>query len=97
VKYSATLNVKNPRFFDIAHDGKTYHGKYEPAKSAIASIKYVTKHDQEPLELGSMDYKQETQAKECKKKILGKRLIEGESLVSLTIEYPEMLDKYQQW
>jgi len=44
-----------------------------------------------------MDYKQETQAKECKKKILGKRLIEGESLVSLIIEYPEMLDKYQQW
>lgn len=60
-----------------------YHGKYEPAKSAIGSIKYLTKHDKEPLELGDMDWKQESEAKKDKKKILGKRLASGEPLLSV--------------
>lgn len=40
----------------------------------------MTKHDKEPLELGDMDWKQETEAKAQKKKILGKRLASGEAL-----------------
>lgn len=43
-----------------------YHGSYEHAKSAIKSIRYVSKEDKEPLELGDMDYKQEIAAKESK-------------------------------
>ena len=60
-----------------------YHGKYEPAKSAIGSIKYLTKHDKEPLELGDMDWKQESEAKKDKRKILGKRLASGEPLINV--------------
>lgn len=74
-----------------------YHGNYKPAKSAIASIKYITKEDKEPLELADMDYKQEIQAKDSKKRILGKRLIEGEKLVDLVKENPEMLPDIKRW
>jgi hypothetical protein len=74
-KFEKNIDTVNPRYFDITWEDKTYHGKYEPAKSAIASIKYVTKHDKMPLELGDMDHEQETQAKASKTKILGKRLI----------------------
>ena len=59
-KFDKAVNYKDPRCFDLTHGDQTYHGKYEPAKSAIASIKYCCKHDDDPLELGDMDYKQET-------------------------------------
>ncbi len=39
--------------------------------------------DPNPLELGDMDWKQETAAKENKSRILGKRLCSGESLVDI--------------
>ncbi|AXH74718.1 MAG: Rep catalytic domain protein [Cressdnaviricota sp.] len=83
VKYKTQVHTRNCKYFDIEYEDKTYHGKYEPAKSAIASIKYVTKHDTEPLELGDMDHEQETKAKDCKKKILGKRLAQGEQLCKI--------------
>ena len=57
VKFSSRINTVNPRYFDITYEDKVYHGKYEPAKSSYASLKYLTKHDQTPLELGDMDYK----------------------------------------
>lgn len=41
-----------------------YHGNYQAAKSAIASIKYISKEDTEPLEIGDMDWKQEASAKD---------------------------------
>ena len=83
VKYMKTMNIRNPAFFDIVYEGETYHGNYQTAKSAIASIKYVSKEDTEPLELGDMDYKQETSAKQSKSKILGKRLAAGESVAEV--------------
>lgn len=43
------------------------------------------------MELGDMDYKQEAEAKEKKKKVLGKRLIEGANLVDVVEENPEMV------
>lgn len=80
VKFDKPINTVNPRYFDIEFENKAYHGKYEPAKSAIGSIKYISKADPSPLELGDMDYEQEMQAKAQKKKILGKRLAAGEPL-----------------
>lgn len=56
-KFDKPVDTLNPRYFDIEYENKTYHGKYEPAKSAIASIKYISKSDETPLELGTMDYK----------------------------------------
>lgn len=38
-----------------------------------------------------MDWKQETEAKAAKKKVLGKRLIQGENLLDIVEENPEML------
>lgn len=74
-----------------------YHGDYKPAKSAIGSIKYITKEDENPLELGDMDYKQEIKAKESKTAILGKRLIAKTPLVELVKENPEMLKDFKKW
>lgn len=44
-----------------------------------------------------MDYKQEIKAKESKKKILGKRLIDGDRLVDVVADNPEMLMDYPRW
>ncbi len=41
-----------------------------------------------------MDAKQELKAKESKKRILGKRLIEGERLEEVVIEHPELIFGY---
>ncbi len=41
-----------------------------------------------------MDAKQETKARESKKRILGKRLTEGEKLEELVLEHPELLFGY---
>lgn len=57
VKYTDQINTRKPSFFDVEWEDKVYHGKYEPAKSAIRSIKYVAKEDSDPMELGDMDYK----------------------------------------
>jgi hypothetical protein len=43
----------------------------------------VTKHDQTPLELGDMKLDEFLKARADHKKVLGKRLAEGESLISL--------------
>ena len=42
-----------------------------------------------------MDYAQEVSAITAHKAILGKRLIDGESLVDLTKEYPELVFKFK--
>lgn len=85
-KYVKDIDTKNPRYFDIEWEGKTYHGEYESAKCAIASIKYITKEDKEPLELADMDYKQEVSAKLHHRKVLGKRLASGEPVADLIAE-----------
>ncbi len=80
------------QYFDLVYEEKTYHGNYQTAKSGIASIKYLTQPfekkpkdelDPEPLEIGDMDWKQETSAKVCKKKILGKRVTSGEPIIEI--------------
>lgn len=45
VKYMNQINTRNSKFFDIDYDGKVYHGNYQKAKCAIASIRYITKED----------------------------------------------------
>jgi len=50
------MNIKDPRAFDIIWEGKTYHPNIVSAKSAYASVKYCTKEDKTPLELGTMDH-----------------------------------------
>ena len=57
IKLANYVNTTNCHYFDLQWEGKNYHGKYEPAKSAHASIKYMTKHDKDPLEIADMDWK----------------------------------------
>lgn len=85
MKYIKPKNVKSAYYFDIANPNamENWHANIQAAKSAIASIKYCTKYDTSPLELGSMDYKQETAAKQSKQKILGKRIVSGEPIVDI--------------
>jgi hypothetical protein len=79
VKYDTKLHIRDPHYFDFLG----YHGKYEPARNGFASVKYVTKHDKSPLELGDMKVEDYLKQRADHKKVLGKRLAEGESLVSL--------------
>ncbi len=98
VKYAKKVTIKNPRHFDIEHEGKTYHPNIASAKSAYAAVKYVTKEDKTPLELGTMDHKQETKARDGKTKILCKRLVEGEALNTVLEDGNEdMLKDYGRW
>ncbi len=90
MKYKKELHITNSRYFDI----EGYHPNIKSAKSAYGSIKYCTKDDENYLEFGNMDAKQELTAKESKKRILGKRLIEGERLEEVVIEHPELLFGY---
>ena len=83
VKLDKELFTRDCRYFDITWEDTVYHPNIKSAKHAQGSIKYCTKEDKEPLELGTMDYKQEIQAREAKTKILGKRLTSGESLLSV--------------
>jgi len=91
VKYIKDISTRNPKYFDIVHEGQVYHGNYQTAKCAIASIKYITKEDKEPMEIGDMDWKQETAAKQTKQKILGKRLAAGEPVDQIIADGNEEL------
>lgn len=90
------LDVRKPEFFDLkGPDNAIYHGNYQTAKCSQAVVKYCTK-DGSYVELGNMDVKQESQARQLNKKILGKRLCSGENLVDLVDEHPELLFNYRQ-
>ncbi len=72
MKYITKKDYSSTSCFDLQYEGTNYHGNYQTAKSGIASIKYLTQPSQkkpkeeldpEPLEIGDMDWKQETAAK----------------------------------
>ncbi len=56
-KFHKNIDTVNCRQFDITWEDKVYHPNIASAKSAYASVKYCTKEDKEPLELGTMDHK----------------------------------------
>jgi len=57
-------------------------------------VKYCQK-DGDYIEIGNMDIRQEADARESKLKILGKRLCEGENLVDIVDENPELVFKFK--
>lgn len=81
VRYSKKKDVRKPDYFDIGE----YHGNYQTAKSSIAVARYCKK-DGNYIEIGDIDILGEKAAREGHRKILGKRLIEGESIVDLIQE-----------
>lgn len=55
-KYLKEIQTRNMKYFDIEHEGEIYHGNYQVAREPIKVLKYVTKDDKEPLEIGDMDW-----------------------------------------
>lgn len=91
VKYAYEVRTRDPHYFDFTYQDKNYHGKYETARSPIRSLKYISKEDKEPLELGEMDYKHEIKARESHKRVYCKRLLDGEDIVDVVRDNPELL------
>jgi Geminivirus Rep catalytic domain. len=81
IRFAKEKDVRKPEYFDIGE----YHGNYQTAKSSIAAARYCKK-DGVFLEIGDIDILGEKVAREGKRKILGKRLAEGDSLVDLIQE-----------
>ncbi len=80
MKYDKRMHITNSRIFDL----EGFHPNIKSAKSTYGSIKYCVKEDKTPLEFGTMDYKCELKARENKKRVLGKRLVEDrEDLVDI--------------
>ena len=87
--FDKQFDLKNERFFDLG----SYHPNIQSAKSLRAVQQYIKK-DGDFIQEG-IDYKQEVSAIQAHKAILGKRLIDGESLLLPTQEHPELLFKYK--
>lgn len=87
--YGQQFDCKNERFFDLG----SYHPNIQVAKSLRAVQAYVKK-DGDFIQEG-MDYAQEVSAIKAHSAVIAKRLIDGESLVSLTVEHPELLFKFR--
>lgn len=76
--------------------GETYHPniKDQGVKRKQAALRYCSKEDPDPLQF-NMDIKAETAAREGHRKIIGKRLLDGEPLHELVEEYPQLIFEYQ--
>lgn len=85
IRYDKKRHVRQPTFFDLKKDGETYHGNYQTARNTVAVAKYCKK-DGDYKEIGDIDVLQEQSQREGHRKILGKRLCQGESIVDLIDE-----------
>ena len=94
--YTNTLKFTDPGYLDIlGEDGVKYHPNIsgKQVKNRQKALAYCSKEDPDPL-CYNMDIKEETKARECKRKILGKRLLDGEPLHELAQEDPSLLFGY---
>ena len=90
IRFKEKLRTRNIRFFDI--DG--HHPNIKVPEKPIACIKYCSKEGYNVF-THHMDIKQEIQAHESKKRILGQRLIDGEAPYEVVKDYPEMIFGYK--
>lgn len=72
---------------DLTYEGKTFHPniKDKQIKSKAKALGYCAKEDPEPLQY-NMDIKEETKARESKKKIISLDLIHGKRKLTEAIE-----------
>lgn len=82
------LRSRDSRFADI----EGYHGNYQGCRSTKNVAKYVTKEDNfiANFDIGDVLTKSTTE-----KKVLAKRIIEGESLLQIVQEQPQLLFGYK--
>ena len=91
--YKDKLRFKVANHLDLEYEGKTYHPniKRDEIKSKQKALDYLRKQDPEPL-CYNLDIEEETKARESHRRILGKRLIEGnEPLHKIVEEEPQLL------
>ena len=76
-------------------DGNNYHPniKNRQIENKKRALAYCSKEDPNPL-CYNMDIHEETKARESHKKILGKRLLDGEPLNKVVEENPELIFEY---
>ena len=87
-------NIVGANSLDLEHDGKQYHGSYEPMKGPLLkACNYVTKHDTDPI-LHNIDLVALAHATKSKKKLMAKEVMEGKNLAKCVIENPEYLFDY---
>lgn len=83
-------DCRDSSFWDL----QGYHGNYQSARKPLDALNYVRK-DKDFIEWGDLDVEGKVHAALGHTRYLGKRLIEGEPLHTLTEEYPELLFKYR--
>lgn len=94
--YTKPIRFRDPRHLDIEWEGRTYHPniKDKQVKSKKKALGYCSKEDPDVL-CFNMDIKEECKARESHRKILGKRLLDGEPLHLVVQEDPSLLFGYQ--
>ena len=90
--YTHKLRFNDVRYLDL--NGHHPNIKDCRIKRKDKALKYCAKEDPNPLQF-NMDIKEETEARESHRKILGKRLLEGEKLVDLVDENPALIFEFQ--
>lgn len=90
--YKNRLEFKSPQRFDI----QGYHPniRHNQIQFKLKTLKYLNKEDAEPLQF-NMDIQAETAARTGHKKLLGKRLLDGEDLIDVVNEHPELIFEYK--
>lgn len=90
--YSNGLRFSSADYLDL--EGHHPNVRGSRVQNKIKALTYCSKEDPEPLQF-NMDIKAETLAREGHKKIIGKRLLDGEPLVEVMEEHPELLFGYK--
>ncbi len=88
LKLRETYRTRDPRFADYAN----YHGNYQGCRSAKNVARYVTKGDDY---ISNVDVATLLGQPGAQKKILGAKLIAGESLVKIVEDAPQLLFGYK--
>ena len=94
--YTHTLRFCDVRYLDITdEEGKVHHPnvKGNKVQNKKRALDYCSKEDPEPLQY-NMDIKAETAAREGHRKIIGKRLLDGEPLHTVVEDCPELIYDY---
>ena len=97
LEYKNRITIRNSRYFDVLN----YHCniskiRNEKCNSRNNVVKYLTKFDKEPLIFGFNINDINMNKKGIRKEII-KRLLKGENLNKVILEYPQEIFNYQQY
>ena len=96
LEFNKKIIIRNSRYFDI----QDYHCNIGKIRNSLCNsrknvIRYITKFDKEPLKFGS-NIKDELK-EHCIRRIIMERLIKGENLNKVILEYPQEIFNYDKY